>query len=412
MKTEIITIGDEILLGHTVDSNAAYIADRISEAGADVIRITTIGDSGERIVDIFREAMARADLIITTGGLGPTDDDLTKHAICRAFGRKLAFHQEILDLITERYSRRGMAVSDFVRTQADQPEGAILFQNPLGSAVGILIEEKGKRLISLPGVPMEMKAIMENSVIPYLKGLKHGFNVLFRNIQTFGTFESYLSEMLKQNNFSHEGCELAYLPSLKGVVLRLTYRGEDKPRGEKLLSEYAARIKELLGDYYVSDDGRSLLEVTTDLLKTKKKTVATAESCTGGMIAAALTDLSGSSEYFPQAMVTYSNEAKTDLLEVPQETLMDYGAVSEQTVHYMAENMRLKAGTDYAIAVSGIAGPTGGTEEKPVGLVYIGLAYEGGVDIHRHVFGIDRNINRERTVYTALNYLRLKLLKL
>jgi nicotinamide-nucleotide amidase len=411
MKTEIITIGDEILLGHTVDSNAAYIADRISEAGADVIRITTIGDADSKIVDIFREALGRADLIITTGGLGPTDDDLTKHAICRAFNRKLAFHQEILDLISERYTRRGMAVSRFVRTQADQPEGAILFENPIGSAVGILIEEKGKRLISLPGVPMEMKAIMEESVIPYLNGINHGFNVLFRNIQTFGTFESYLSEMLKQSNFTHEGCELAYLPSLKGVVLRLTYRGEDKQHGEKLLSEYAAQMIKLLGDYYVCDDGRSLLEVTTELLKAKKKTVATAESCTGGMIAAALTDISGSSEYFPQGVVTYSNEAKTDLLDVPQEILVDYGAVSEQTVHYMAENMRLKAGTDYAIAVSGIAGPTGGTEEKPVGLIYIGLAYEGGVDIHRHVFGIDRNINRERTVYTALNYLRLKLLE-
>ncbi len=411
MKTEIVTIGDEILLGHTVDSNAAYIADRISEAGADVIRITTIGDADEKIVDIFREAMGRADLIITTGGLGPTDDDLTKNAICRAFNRKLTFHQEILDLISERYTRRGMAVSRFVRTQADQPEGAMLFENPIGSAVGILIEEKGKRLISLPGVPMEMKAIMEESVIPYLKGINHGFNVLFRNIQTFGTFESYLSEMLKQNNFTHEGCELAYLPSLKGVVLRLTYRGEHKQHGEKLLSEYAAQMIKLLGDYYVSHDGRSLLEVTTELLKAKKKTVATAESCTGGMIAAALTDISGSSEYFPQGVVTYSNEAKTDLLEVPQEILIDHGAVSEQTVHYMAENMRLKAGTDYAIAVSGIAGPTGGTEEKPVGLIYIGLAHEDGVDIHRHVFGIDRNINRERTVYTALNYLRLKLLE-
>lgn len=411
MKTEIITIGDEILLGHTVDSNAAFIADKISEAGADVIRITTIGDADEKIVEIFKEALGRADLVITTGGLGPTEDDLTKYAICHAFNRRLIFHQDIYDLMAERYGRRGMSVSKSVKSQAEQPEGASLFQNPIGSAVGILVEDNGKRLISLPGVPSEMKAIILQSVIPYLNGIGHGFNVLFRNIQTFGTFESYLSEMLKENNITHEGCELAYLPSLKGVVLRLTYRGNDKAYGEKLLSGYSAQIKELLGDFYVSDNGHSLLEVTARLLKEKKKTVATAESCTGGMIAAALTDLPGSSEYFPQGVVTYSNEAKTDLLDVPQEILVEYGAVSEQTVHYMAENVRVKADTDFAIAVSGIAGPTGSTADKPVGLIYIGLAHNGGVDVHRHVLGIDRAMNRERTVYIALNYLRLKLLK-
>ncbi len=411
MITEIITIGNEILLGQTLDSNAAYIADKLTEVGADVRRITTIGDGNEDIVDILKEAMDRADLIITTGGLGPTEDDLTKYAICEVFDRKLVYHQDILDLIKDRYSRRGMIIPEFVKTQADQPEGAALLENPIGSAVGIVIEKDKKRIISLPGVPSEMRAMIDQSVIPYLKKLEHSFNIIFRNIQTFGTFESYIADMIQKNKFIHEGCELAYLPSLKGVILRLTYRGDDKAKGEKLLSRYSEELREILGDYYITDDGRDLIEVTTDLLKEMKMTVATAESCTGGMIAAALTDISGSSEYFLQGAVTYSNEAKTDVLDVPQEVLVDYGAVSKETVYHMARNMRDKAGTDYAIAVSGIAGPTGGTEEKPVGLIYIGLAHADGVDVHKHVFGVDRQINRERTVYHAFNYLRKKLLE-
>ncbi len=411
MITEIITIGNEILLGQTLDSNAAYIADKLTEVGADIRRITTIGDGNQDIVNILKEAMGRADLIITTGGLGPTDDDLTKSAICQTFNRKLEFHSDILKLITDRYSRRGMVMPEFVKTQADQPDGSVLLENPIGSAVGIAIEDGDKRVISLPGVPSEMRAMIDQSVIPYLKKHKDSFNIIFRNVQTFGTFESYIADMIRKNDFTHDGCELAYLPSLKGVVLRLTYRGDDKAEGEKLVAKYASDLKEILGEYYIADDGRDLVEVTTDLLKEKHATVATAESCTGGMIAAALTDIAGSSEYFLQGAVTYSNEAKTDVLDVPQEILVDHGAVSGETVYHMAKNLRDKAGTDYAISVSGIAGPTGGTEEKPVGLIYIGLAHPGGVDIHEHVFGTDRQINRERTVYHALNHLRMKLLE-
>ncbi|NIP44607.1 MAG: competence/damage-inducible protein A, partial [candidate division Zixibacteria bacterium] len=218
MITEIITIGNEILLGQTLDSNAAYIADKLTEVGADVRRITTIGDGNEDIVDILKEAMDRADLIITTGGLGPTEDDLTKYAICEVFDRKLVYHQDILDLIKDRYSRRGMIIPEFVKTQADQPEGAALLENPIGSAVGIVIEKDKKRIISLPGVPSEMRAMIDQSVIPYLKKLEHSFNIIFRNIQTFGTFESYIADMIQKNKFIHEGCELAYLPSLKGVI--------------------------------------------------------------------------------------------------------------------------------------------------------------------------------------------------
>lgn len=411
MKAEIITIGDEILLGHVVDTNAAYIADQISSVGVDLARIITVGDGDRRIIEALKESLKRSDLVITTGGLGPTDDDLTKLALCHAFDTKLVFNQKLMDLIDRRYRRRGLKMPELVRDQGEQPEGATLFPNPIGSAVGILMERDGKRTISLPGVPQEMRAIMEQSVIPYIQNLHHGYNVIFRKIQTFGTFEAYITDMLKEHEFRHDGVELAYLPSLKGVVVRLTYRGRDREAGQSLLDQYSGRLKKILGDYHVSDDGRDLVETTARLLTEKRKTVSTAESCTGGMISSALTDLSGSSAYFTQSAVTYSNEAKMKVLAVPEQVLVDHGAVSEETVRCMAEGMRRLAGTDYALAVSGIAGPTGGTGDKPVGLIYIGLADEDGAEVWRHVFGKDRDINRRRTVYHALNHLRMKLLK-
>lgn len=304
-----------------------------------------------------------------------------------------------------------MKMLDIVKSQAEQPENAVLFDNPIGSAVGILIEENDKRVISMPGVPMEMKAIMEGSVIPYLKQLQRDFHIVYRNILTFGTFESYLAKTLEENKFTHDGCELAFLPSVRGVTLRLTYKGSDLEQGTNIINENAEKLKSLLGDLYVSDDGRDMVQTTADLLLAKKKTVAVAESCTGGMIAAKLTDISGSSAYFQQGVVTYSNEAKTDLAGVPQEVILEKGAVSEEVVRHMVENMRRQSGCDYALAVSGIAGPTGDTPDKPLGLIFIGIASDQGAEVHRHVFGKYRDINRERTTYHALNYLRLKLLK-
>jgi competence/damage-inducible protein CinA-like protein len=412
MKTEIITIGDEILLGQIVDSNAKFISEKLASVGADVNRITTIGDGDDQIINTIHEALTRADLVITTGGLGPTDDDLTKYALCKAFNRKIVFHQEIYDLVMQRYELRGLIMPEIVRTQAEQPEGAILFENPLGSALGILIKENDQLVISLPGVPQEMKAIIENSVLPHLKDINHGFHVIYKNIQTFGTFESYISDLLFENKFSHDGCDLAYLPAIRGVRIRLTYKGTDREQGKNLVEKYSSELIRLLGDYYVSDDGRDLKETTADLLKATGKTVSTAESCTGGMVAAALTDIPGSSAYFIEGAVTYANEAKTDMLDIPQEILMDKGAVSEDSVRLMADNMRKKAGTDYSLAVSGIAGPTGGSDDKPVGLIYIGISSNEGTEVHQHFYGKDRHINRKRTVYQALNYLRLKLIKL
>ncbi len=411
MKTELITIGNEILLGQILDSNAAWIAKRLPSVGANLIRKTTIGDADEEIIAAVNDALERSELVITTGGLGPTEDDLTKYALAKAFGREMKFHQEILDLVMERYGRRGYEIPEMVKTQAEQPEGATLFHNPIGSAFGIMLEKNNRRVISLPGVPAEMKAIMEQSVLPYLSQLEQANSVLYKNILTFGTFESHISDLLDEHGFSHEGCELAFLPSVKGVILRLTYRGEDKEHGQRLLDEQSSRLEEIVAEYYVCDDDRDLVTFTADLLKEKKMTVSTAESCTGGMISSAFTDLPGSSEFFIEGVVTYSNRAKTDLLDVPQECLLQYGAVSEQTVYHMANNMRQKAGTDFALAVSGIAGPGGGSGEKPVGLIYISLAHPGGVEVHRQMFGQDRHMNRQRSVYFAVNYLRLKLLE-
>ena len=412
MKTEIITIGDEILLGHILDSNAAFISLRLAEVGADVIRISTVGDGDVQIVTAIQEALNRAELVIITGGLGPTHDDITKAAICRTFDVEMEFHQDIYDLIDARYQRRGLVMPEVVRNQAEQPRGATLFPNPIGSAVGILMEQNGRRLIAMPGVPSEMMAIMTESVVPFLRQINPNFHVLYKKIQTFGTFESYISGMLNEAKFDHRDCELAYLPSLKGVILRLTYKGTDKNYGDKILNDYTAQLQTILGEYFVSDDGRDLVKTTTDLLIESGKTVSVAESCTAGMICAALTDVPGSSAYFIEGLVTYANRAKTDLLNVPQEILMQFGAVSEQTVGYMVDNMRKIAETDFALAVSGIAGPDGDTPEKPVGTIYIGITAEDGTDVHKHTFGTDRDINRQRTVYNAINYLRLKLLEL
>ena len=412
MKTEIITIGDEILLGQILDSNAAFIALGLADVGADVIRITTVGDGDAQIVLAIKEALTRADLVITTGGLGPTQDDITKAAICKTFDVDIEFHQDIYDLINDRYQRRGWTMPEVVSNQAEQPKGATLFPNPIGSAVGILMERDGRRLIAMPGVPAEMKVIMTESVIPWLRSINPDFHVLYKKIQTFGTFESYISGMLDEAKFKHKDCELAYLPSIRGVILRLTYKGTDKEYGESILAKYTKQLKKLLGEYYVSEDGRNLVQTTADLLIKSRKTVSVAESCTAGMISAALTDIPGSSAYFTQGLVTYANEAKTDLLNVPQETLLEFGAVSEQTVGYMVENMRKQADTDFALAVSGIAGPDGGTPEKPVGTIFIGISGPDGTDVHKHIFGTDRDINRQRAVYYAINYLRFKLLGL
>jgi len=409
MNASIITIGDEILSGATIDTNAAYIAKGLLGIGIDVIKRCSVGDNAEDIEREIKYGLANFDLVITTGGLGPTDDDITKEVICKVFGTRLVDYQEVLDALEARYKQLCIPISDMARGMAKQPEGATLLHNPLGTAPGILFDRDNKLFCAMAGVPSEMCALMDHALIPYLEKRKTDHVILFKNISTFGIPESKLASSLKESGYSPQDVRLAFLPSYAGVVLRLRGEGADRSEVEMKLDENLKAIRRIVGEHIFSTEEENLLENVSKLLKQKNATVSTAESCTGGLIAKMLTDIAGSSDYFIQGAITYSNEAKMARLGVTAETLQKYGAVSEEVCREMAEGMLRTSGTDFALASTGIAGPGGGTEEKPVGLVYLGVADRNGATVKRCSFSGDRDVIRTKSAYTALNMLRLKL---
>jgi nicotinamide-nucleotide amidase len=409
MNAIIITIGDEILSGATVDTNAAYIGKNLLAIGIDVTKHCSVGDNPEDIEREIKAGLAAFDLVITTGGLGPTEDDITKGVICTLFETQLVEYGEVLAALKARYQQLGISMSEMARGMAKQPEGATLLANPLGTAPGILFDRDSTVFCAIAGVPSEMRALMDHALIPYLEKRGSGRVILFKNISTFGIPESRLSTMLKESGYTPDGVRLAFLPSYAGVTLRLRGDGVDRSEVEKILEENFKEIYEVVKEHIFSTGEEDLLDKVTALLKEKKVTLSTAESCTGGLIAKMLTDIAGSSDYFIQGAVTYSNEAKMERLGVKSETLQKYGAVSEQTCREMAEGMRSTSEADLAIASTGIAGPGGGTDEKPVGLVYLCVANRNGATVKRCSFSGDRDVIRTRSAYTALNMLRLKL---
>lgn len=412
MNAIIITIGDEILSGATVDTNAAYIAKDLLAIGVDVTKRCSVGDNTEDIEREINAGLAAFDLVITTGGLGPTEDDITKGVICRVFETQLIEYEEVLSALKVRYQQLGISMSEMARGMAKQPEGATLLANPLGTAPGILFDREGTVFCAMAGVPSEMRALMDQALIPYLEKRGSHRVILFRNISTFGIPESKLATMLKESGYTPDGVRMAFLPSYAGVTLRLRGDGLDRSEVEKTLEKNFEEICEVVKKHIFSTEEESLLDKVTTLLKEKKVTLSTAESCTGGLIAKMLTDIAGSSDYFVQGAVTYSNEAKMARLGVKSETLQKYGAVSEQTCREMAEGMRRTSETDFALASTGIAGPGGGTAEKPVGLVYLAVADHNGATVKRCSFSGDRYVIRTRSAYTVLNLLRLKLLEM
>ncbi len=412
MNAIIITIGDEILSGATVDTNAAYIAKDLLAIGVDVTKRCSVGDNTEDIEREINAGLAAFDLVITTGGLGPTEDDITKGVICRVFETQLIEYGEVLAALKVRYQQLGISMSEMARGMAKQPEGATLLANPLGTAPGILFDREGTVFCAMAGVPSEMRALMDQALIPYLEKRGSHRVILFRNISTFGIPESKLATMLKESGYTPDGVRMAFLPSYAGVTLRLRGDGLDRSEVEKTLEKNFEEICEVVKKHIFSTEEESLLDKVTTLLKEKKVTLSTAESCTGGLIAKMLTDIAGSSDYFVQGAVTYSNEAKMARLGVKSETLQKYGAVSEQTCREMAEGMRRTSETDFALASTGIAGPGGGTAEKPVGLVYLAVADHNGATVKRCSFSGDRYVIRTRSAYTVLNLLRLKLLEM
>ncbi len=411
MKSEIITVGNELLSGATLDTNSAYLAEKLSEFGIVVTRHTTVPDGVESIAEAVEEAWRRVAFVVTTGGLGPTNDDVTKKALARVLGKPLVLHEEILKKVEERFRRRGEKMPLVNQNQALLPSGAKWVANNYGTAPGILVEEGKKRLVALPGVPREMKGIFEEEVIPYLrKAFGTALAVVRRRLRTTGIAESALYEKIRRVIPEGEGLHFASLPSYYGVDLRLEVSGREKEEAEKLLEEKLAKIRPLLGDFLYAEGETAMEEVVGQLLLKTKKKLAAAESCTGGLVAKRITDVPGSSDYFERGVVTYSNAAKHELLGLPEKLFKTVGAVSPEVAERMAVGVRKLAKADIGLGVTGIAGPGGGSAEKPVGLTFIALADRKKSRVEKFIFSGDREINRLRASQAALNMLRFYLL--
>lgn len=401
-----ISIGDELLSGKTVDSNNAFISKELARVGVVVSKKLIIGDVNENIKKALNWSLAEADVVTLTGGLGPTHDDITKQALCEFFGVGLRTYPEILENIKARFEKRGFKFAQSNLSQAEYPENADVLPNSVGTAQGMHFEHEGSHLFVMPGVPAEMRAITTEHIIPQLKDLTGALQESI-DIHSIGLPESRLYELTKPVLDQYSGVKVAYLPKHFVVTIRISFDSQSSGDKSEQLNEIYQRLREQLPKHIFGRDEDSLPSVVGHELVKKKATVASAESCTGGLIASMITDISGSSDYFNTGYVTYANETKTALVGVREETLTAHGAVSEETVSEMLAGTLERSGSDYAIAVSGVAGPTGGTEEKPVGTVYIGVAGTSGQHIKRFQFGTNRVMNKQLSAYTALNLMRL-----
>ncbi len=411
MKAFIITIGDELLIGQTVDTNSAWMGAELSALGFDVARITSVHDRRDDIIYALDEAQGKADAVLITGGLGPTSDDITKHTLCEYFNTKLVSDPVVLEMIEDLTGRRGMPMNDNNRRQAEVPESCRVLTNAAGTAPGMWFEKDDTIFISMPGVPNEMKYLMKEHVLPELYKRFRSQVIIHKNIMTYGTFEAKLAEILTdfESGLPSE-IKLAYLPSSGVIKLRLTATGTSESELSDHISKQVTKLYETIPEFIYGEDEVSLEMVIGKLLKEKNKTVSAAESCTGGEIAHLITSIAGSSEYFNGSVVAYSNIVKKRILGVHGALFEEYGAVSEEVVREMAIGARKLFGTDYSVATSGIAGPGGGTETKPVGIVWIAVASAKGVVSEKHVFGTDRLTNIKRFSLRALNLLRKQII--
>jgi len=411
MIAELITIGDEILIGQIVDTNSAWIAENLNFIGIKVNRILSIADTQEAIKTTLDESFSRSDVIIMTGGLGPTNDDVTKVTLNEYFKGNLIVHEPSLAQIASFFSRRGMELTELNRKQAEVPDCCQVLNNLLGTAPGMWFEKEGKILVSLPGVPFEMIGLMESEVILRLSKLTANAVVIHRTIQTFGLPESFLAEKLT----SWEGqlpvnIKLAYLPSPTSIRLRLSAYGEARMNLKEVIDSEVKKLYQVIPKYIFGEGEDSLQSVIGQMLKLKNASLSTAESCTGGTIAHLLTQIPGSSAYFKGSIVAYSNQVKEEILGVDPELIKKFGAVSIPVVESMAKNVKEKLKTDYAIAVSGIAGPDGGTIDKSLGTVCFAIISNKALISKQLIFTSDRQRNILRTSVTALNMLRLLLI--
>ena len=411
MGTELLTIGTELLLGQIVDTNASWIAQRLAEEGIDLYYKTTVGDNAGRIEAALRQALGRADVIITTGGLGPTEDDLTRDVVAAVLERPLHLDPAVLAHIERRFAHRKIPMTENNRKQAMVPEGAEVLHNPNGTAPGLFLQDRGRCVACLPGVPAEMKPMLAEQVIPRIResfGIRS--RIVSRVLKTCGISESKLDHAIGDYFREMQNPTIGVLAHAGEIHVRLTCKGEDPAMITRMLDDLEAKIRERLGPLIFGRDDEKLEALVGQLLRGRKATLAVAESCTGGLLASRLTDISGSSDYFERGMVTYSTAAKEEILGVPAEILRESGAVSLPVVRAMAESVRRRSGTTFGLAITGIAGPTGGTPGKPVGLVYIALAWEGGDLAREDRFHGGRELIKYRATQMALEMLRRHLL--
>ena len=410
MRAEIISVGTEILLGDIVNTNTQFLAKELASIGIEVYRQEVVGDNQDRLLGILEEALNRSDMVITTGGLGPTNDDLTKETACKFFNMNLELHQESLKALEEYFFKMERKITESNYKQVYFPKEAIVLQNPNGTAPGAILEKNNKYIVILPGPPREMKPMYLNHVKPYL--IKKGDGIIeSKVVRVLGIGESMAAEKLKK--FIENGVNPTVAPYAKeeDVIFRITAKSESQKEALKLIEPVKNQIEEILGqDVYGEGEETTIEMVVGDLLIKNNLKISTAESCTGGMIASRLVSVPGISDVFLEGAVTYANEAKVRTLNVKEETLKKYGAVSEETAREMAEGMAKRTGSDIAVVTTGIAGPGGGTEEKPVGLVYIGLYYKGEVYVYKNVFNGNRQKVRTKATVTALDMVRRKIL--
>ncbi len=408
-KASIVSIGNELLTGQTVSTNGSYLSGRLLSIGIPVVSSYTCGDDVVSIIRAFNLAADDADVVIATGGLGPTDDDLTRQAFAKFLGVELKLENELLEKIQDFFSRRDLQVPVKTKVQAYIPAGTKTLANNLGTAPGIMAEYKGKLFFVMPGVPSEMKQMFEESVFPELKRFAGKQAVFVLKLRCFGAGESAITEklgdLMQRGRNPLINCTIQY-----GVItLCIIATAEDKGQAREMAEKCEKTLRNALGELIYGTGEQTLAEVVGARLAQQKKTIAVAESCTGGTLAKLLTDISGASRYFTYGWVTYSNIAKIKELGVEADLIEEDGAVSAKVAEAMARGARERAGTDFAIGITGIAGPDGGSEQKPVGLVYISVDSNSGCETKRFIFAHNRDFTRVQAAQTALNMLRLKL---
>lgn len=412
MKVEIVSTGTELLLGDIVDTNSQYLSQKLNNLGFSVLYKTTVGDNEIRMLEVLNQALLRADIIITTGGLGPTQGDITKEVTAKLAGHKMVLDDRALTMIKERF--QNLSYGDMPESNVKQaliPEKSYVLYNNNGTAPGLIVEIEDKIIVNLPGPPHEMKAMFEESLVPYLLKKYGDLGIIHSKVlKTIGLGESWLAEKLKDIISAQSNPTIALYARNNEMIIRLTAKADSKEIAMRLINDMEEQIRLKISDYIYGSDKDTLEKIVGELMINKNMTIALAESCTGGLVSSMITDIPGSSSYLMGSVVSYSNQSKIDFLQVDPEDLAKYGAVSEKVAVQMAKGSAERFKTDIGIGITGIAGPTGATIDKPLGLVYIAVSMQGKIKCYQHIFNNIRTIVRTRSAKMALVHL-LKALK-